>query len=403
MTSTDLIESVKRDISFPVSQVTFTEEDILEFANEEMMLAQVPSVMQFHEEYFLYQVDVALEANRSNYQIPDRAIGMKLRDVFFVDQNGNMAEMTRVDQDDRAYYQNSNINNNYIKKFHLQGNDLILIPPIQNSSPNGSLRFIFYLRPNQLVQTTRAAIIQNFCENVTVDNASLTAGDTLTVGSTVFTAVASGPTGNEFLIGATSADSATNLASVINSSTAATSSAASDVVVNIKYPDLSLSITTSNSSALTIPDTTCIEFDQMPSNITNGSEIDFLQTKPGHKTYSYDITIPSTGISGTAIEFTSTDVPSDLIVGDYICSIHECIIPQIPSDLHTGLADRTSARILSAIGDREGLAAQDKKIMQNERNQGTLIDNRVEGAPQKITNRHSLLRYGKSGFYKGRY
>ena len=72
MTSSDLVASVKRDISFPTSQVTFTDDDILEFANEEMLLAQVPSVMQFHEEYFVFEVDVTLEANKSKYALTDR-------------------------------------------------------------------------------------------------------------------------------------------------------------------------------------------------------------------------------------------------------------------------------------------------------------------------------------------
>jgi hypothetical protein len=51
MTSDDLLESVKRKISFPSSQSTFTDADILAFANEELMISQVPSVMSFHEEY----------------------------------------------------------------------------------------------------------------------------------------------------------------------------------------------------------------------------------------------------------------------------------------------------------------------------------------------------------------
>ena len=49
-TSNALIEAVKRNISFPISQVTFSEEDILTFADEEMFLEQVPSILQFHEE-----------------------------------------------------------------------------------------------------------------------------------------------------------------------------------------------------------------------------------------------------------------------------------------------------------------------------------------------------------------
>ena len=79
---------------------------------------------------------------------------------------------------------------------------------------------------------------------------------------------------------------------------------------------------------------------------------------------------------------------------------NECIIPQIPPDLHNALAERTAARILAAIGDTEGLGVANAKLQEIEARQGTLLDGRVEGAPQKITARHSLLRYGKMGTRK---
>lgn len=82
MTSDDLIESIKRKISFPVYQTTFSDQDILDFATEELMISQVPSVMQFHEEFFVTTRDVTLKPNKTKYPIPDRAIGMKLRDLF---------------------------------------------------------------------------------------------------------------------------------------------------------------------------------------------------------------------------------------------------------------------------------------------------------------------------------
>jgi len=74
LTSDDLIAAVKRKIALPISQITFTESDILDFANEEMAISQVPSVMSFHEEYFVTEITADLEANKSRYPIPDRAI-----------------------------------------------------------------------------------------------------------------------------------------------------------------------------------------------------------------------------------------------------------------------------------------------------------------------------------------
>ena len=79
--SDELIKFVKQSISFPINQNTFTEDDILRFANAEMKSSMVPSVLQYHEEYFVYRIDVPLISGRKKYAIPDRAIGQKFRDV----------------------------------------------------------------------------------------------------------------------------------------------------------------------------------------------------------------------------------------------------------------------------------------------------------------------------------
>lgn len=146
-----------------------------------------------------------------------------------------------------------------------------------------------------------------------------------------------------------------------------------------------------------------------------GSLVDFLQTKPGHRTYGYDISVKSVGsVDGSSfIKVVKTDLftyysngfnfqpaIANIQIGDYVCLANECIIPQIPPDLHNALAERTAARILAAIGDTEGLQAANAKLQEIEIRQGSLLDDRSEGTPQKITARHSLLRYGKMGTRK---
>jgi len=61
------------------------------------------------------------------------------------------------------------------------------------------------------------------------------------------------------------------------------------------------------------------------------------------------------------------------------------------------LAERTCARILAAIGDQAGHQTANQKIAEIDGRQGTMLGQRVEGAPQKITGRHGLLRYFKTG------
>lgn len=516
MTSTQLIDSIKRKISLPLSQNTFSALDLLAFANEEMFISQVPSVLQFHEEYFVTYKVVPLQTNVSRYQIPNRAVGIKLRDLFWQDTNGNLFEMTRIDEHDKAFFQMNAGANQAVHKFYVEGNDVILTPSVVDS-PTGSLVFVFYLRPNQLVKNDRASTIQHFSQLITLNNSLINPLDTFSVsplstafqpyGTIPFTAVNSlggtistitiaaqgvvqitsvnhqlstdqtvtisgsnsnpsidgtyqiqvlspdtftipfliatpGNSGiftspNQFSIGATGTITAANLSAAINSLAIIDTTTSALNVITMNFHNIYIQFSTSNAVAFSIPTQNIgVVFDQVNSTYTDqetniteplfvpGTFIDLLQQKPGHRTYLYDLKLSPTAISGLTVNFTiaslliptgtvnnvatspdpgSANQPgiqfmvAPLVPGDYMCLANEAIIPQIPPDLHNGLAERTAARILAAIGDQAGLQASNAKIQEIDSRQGNLLNNRAEGTPPKITARHSLLRYGKQG------
>lgn len=524
LTSDNLIESVKRKMALPISQNTFTQLDVLSFANEEMFIAQVPSVLTYHSEYFTTYVTIPMYTNVSRYPIPSRAIGQKLRDMFWQDASGNIFEMTQVEEHDRAYFQANIGTNQAIHKFFIEGNDVVLTPGLI-VNPTGVLIMVFYLRPNQLVKDDRAAIIQNFQQTVTLNNSLINPLDVLTIGvdanpagpgvvnipftavtslggtissivfnsttSTLITTSAShqlsnyqmvaitgsnsnpivdgtwpvtvlspttftipiqispsfpGSTGtftspNQFQIGATGIITAANLATSITATNILLSAVALANVVTLSYKNIYTDITSPNTLGFIVPQTFYnnqisytstigINFVSLPSTYTDqetnvtsnlfqpGMLIDFLQTNPGHKTYKYDIIIPPTAISGNVLTIpqfflkvptgTVNTIQSEgiqymlapLIPGDYICLANECIIPQIPPDLHNGLAERTSARILAALGDQAGLQASNQKIAEIETRQGNLMANRSDGNPLKVTARKSLLHMGQLGRFR---
>src|ERR1700722_1267684 len=198
MTSQDLVASVQRKISFPISQNTFSSDDILKFASEEMQISLVPQVLTYHEEYFVFLEIHPLLPNKLSYSVPTRAIGMRLRTVFYVDTNGNRFEMVRVNPDDKSFFQYTDGNNESAFRYYLQGNEIVLTP---NSlpSPVGYIEFGYYLRPNQLVDNSRASIIQNFSTTIQCVNSSINPGDQVIITnnvnaiSTVLTAVTGAP------------------------------------------------------------------------------------------------------------------------------------------------------------------------------------------------------------------
>lgn len=406
LTSSSIIEAVKRRISFPVYQSTFTDDDILQFANDVMKEEILPNILQYHEEYFVVESSVELKSNQSKYPIPNRAVGMKLRDIIFGDGNvtpslpyGNTFETTRVNADDKVWFEGSGLGNGIPYRLYLQGNDVVITPSV-DANPTGLLVFYWFMRPNQLVEESRAFIISSFSKTIVVDNASLTAGDTVTLGvenngvitETVFTA------GTSFTIGATSSASATNLAAAINTANlgfTASNGIPATNTVTITYSNRNNTVSSSDMAALAVQVTLgLVSSSPVPSNITVGSYVDLLQTLPGHKIINYDVLVPASGASGNTISLDEDDVPTNIIVGDYVASRNECIIPQIPPELQSNLVQRVCSRILEAIGDKEGMAVSDAKVEKLDKTEATLIDDRVDGSPQKILARHSLLRYG---------
>lgn len=427
-TSDSLVIAVQRKFSVPIAQELLSQQDILDFANEEMMIGQVPSILQFHEEYFVYRHDIQLHANQTRYPIPPRAIGGRLRDVFYKDDDNNLYDMTRITADDKAYFQRDAGTNNYVQKYYIEGNDIVLAPA-NATNPIGRLAVTYFIRPNQLVPDINAAICTNFGQQILVTNAGLNVGDSISIGPaqsaaplpneqwrpsqyyaqrsvfvgpiTTFTAVSGTPLANQFQIGNSDIATATNLVNAINldGTYSATNGTPSTATVLIAFFNNTTLFTTTNKTSLMISGNLGIQFGVtgVPPVITNGSLVDFLQTQPGHKMYNFDILVPPNAITGNYIFFPFNQIPQDFIVGDYICPQYQCIIPQIPTDLQISLAERTGNRIMAAIGDTAGLQASDAKLADIEKRQGTLIDNRVEGSNIKVNARHGLVSWGRMG------
>lgn len=303
-TTNSLIADIKRRAMIPTSQNTITTTDFLSFINTELKIGIVPSVLNVHEEFYVYPEVVALVANKSSYSIPYRALGGKLRDLFYKDTNGNLIEMARISPDDKAAFQMTNLGTNYTY-YYLEGNSVILVPAV-TAEVSGSLVFTFYIRPNELVEESRIAVITDS----SVDTGA---------GTTTFT-VASVPTG-----------------------------------------------------------------------MTVSTDLDLLQVKPGHKIYTYDVNPTIVNTTNKTITFTTSEISSEIEIGDHIAFSGECMIPQCPTDLQSVLSQRVAARCLEALGDTQGLTNANTKLQEMEVKSVALIDQRVSGSPKKVVNRRGLL------------
>jgi hypothetical protein len=175
-------------------------------------------------------------------------------------------------------------------------------------------------------------------------------------------------------------------------------------MVNLAYPNtnpnaiiVSPNFTVTGTQLINGGTSNAVVQNTMPSNITPGTNVDFMQTLPGHQIEAISIPVGPTAVSGNSITFPMTSVPLPFTIGDYVSTENECIIPMIPDDLHSGLAERACARILSALGDQAGMQMNATKLADIDKVQGTLLDNRSDGNPQKILARHTLLKFSKFG------
>jgi hypothetical protein len=157
-TTDELIKSIKRNHSIPQSQYTFTDEDFIAFLNEEMSLGSVPSVIRMKENYFLTTVLVPLVSGVSQYELPSRAIGNKAREISYVDNSGNVCEMTCIQIGDLPFYNDSS-NNSEPYAYYIENNVINIVASMDN--PTGSLSISYYMRPNQLVLLEEVGIIQD--------------------------------------------------------------------------------------------------------------------------------------------------------------------------------------------------------------------------------------------------
>jgi hypothetical protein len=129
-----------------------------------------------------------------------------------------------------------------------------------------------------------------------------------------------------------------------------------------------------------------------PEDFTNLNNMDFIQARTPNKIIKYDVTPLSADRNTKAVTFDAENIPSSLRVGDFLCNAEESPVANVPTELHPVLAQRAAVHILESLGDTEGLANALRKLDQMEKSVMQIIDDRVEGAPQKIKPRHSTLR-----------
>jgi hypothetical protein len=375
-----LIRSITRRAFIPTSQETFTSEDFLEMATEEVNLGLVPLIQRMHEEHLIYFVDVPLISGQTRYAIPSRAHGNKLRDVALVDENGNTFEMHRYSLSEISDFTSTTSYSN-ARGFYLENNDVILSN--FESNVGQFLRMYFYMRPNVLVKEDRGAIIESITTAFEVDfitPASGTVSSNSIATETVIISAAHGLTSGQTIsiTGSNSTPSidGTHIVSVSSNNTFS----------------IPVAVTVAGNAGAWQLLRQCkqLSVDLFPLIFASETYFDFVQDSSPNKIIHFDIQVNSLNQNTNTLSFTASDVPN-ISAGNYITLAEETIVPNIPTELHPILAQRVAVACLEAMGDEANKQSAERKLASMERDAGTFLDNRVEGAVQKIKSRHSPL------------
>jgi len=161
----ELIASIKRRCSVPTSQLTYTEEDFVLLANDELQGEVVPLIMSTREEYFVDFIDINTTRD-GIIPIPAEAVGAKLRTVAYVQQTNPLLliNLPLLNLDVVAGVGANFINGLTFTGFYIQDNSICLYP--NTSVPTGTqIRLYFYRRSLVLAQPSQYGQIRSINEN----------------------------------------------------------------------------------------------------------------------------------------------------------------------------------------------------------------------------------------------
>ncbi|WP_413581101.1 hypothetical protein [Bdellovibrio sp. HCB288] len=145
MNTSELINALKIHGSFPTSNDLFTPADFLVLFNHQMKIDITPLMMKLNEEYFVQYKNFTIEPGKK-YRIPARAIGTNIRDLKYVDLNGQENDIVRLFEEDRAMNKSG---------FYIVRNSVEL----SKDYTSGTLRMAVFARPSTLVLQTDCATV----------------------------------------------------------------------------------------------------------------------------------------------------------------------------------------------------------------------------------------------------
>lgn len=161
LTGDKLVESIRNRAMIPDDTSVYTDQDLLDIANEEMDVQVLDKLMSIHEEHLTVHIEIPRNED-GVYDIPYRAVGNKVRDVVMVTSGKNIYEMSQISVGSLSDYTfNSDAIDDGMSKFYVEHNQIKLVNPNRGYE---SIRFYFHIRPNVLTKLEKSAKVSSITE-----------------------------------------------------------------------------------------------------------------------------------------------------------------------------------------------------------------------------------------------
>jgi hypothetical protein len=164
ITADRFLEGVKRRNSLAENNVLLDDEDLLALADDLLRARVVPLLVSVRENYFLTKLDVALEEDVAEVNIPDRAAGLSLRDLKLrtgSDADAAVTNLREVPLSDEHVYRNSSAQT---FGYYFMNDQLVLVPA--PTSDDWVLEVYYEQRCSNLVKLEAAARVTGIASNV---------------------------------------------------------------------------------------------------------------------------------------------------------------------------------------------------------------------------------------------
>jgi hypothetical protein len=121
----------------------------------------------------------------------------------------------------------------------------------------------------------------------------------------------------------------------------------------------------------------------IPTGWSNTNTFDLVRGRAHFDTFATDLT--ATSVADGTITF-SANVPSTLVIGDYVALTEETCFPFLPPEGHVALIQSTVTSALESIGDPAAATSAQKSEMLKSKFQ-SVLETRVQGEPKRLGTR----------------